>query len=211
MSWPAPRPPCASVPRLRTVDVDSDAHPDAHGHSARLFYALVPDSGVRHALAELARNVARETGGRAARAENLHLTLAFLGHVAPERFGELANIGLAAAEAAAPFLLTLDALGVFRDAGVAWAGPQAIPAGLRQIFEALRAALQHADLPTERRGFNPHVTLARRCHRGLSTPAMAPLAWHVDSIALMASETLPEGARYRELASWPLAGTSPLP
>ena len=78
---------------------------------------------MRDALAELARDVARETGGRAARAENLHLTLAFLGNVRQERFAELAAIGATAAGAAAPFMLTLDSLGVFRDAGVAWAGP----------------------------------------------------------------------------------------
>ena len=103
------------------------ALPEAQGHSLRLFYAVVPDAGVRDALAELAREVARETGGRAARAENLHLTLAFLGNVPQERIADVAGIGAKAAEAAAPFLLTLGALGVFRDAGVAWAGPQAIP------------------------------------------------------------------------------------
>jgi 2'-5' RNA ligase len=194
-----------------SLGVDGPARPDARGQSARLFYALVPDAGVRHALAGLARDVARESGGRAARAENLHLTLAFLGNVPQEHCGELAAIGAKAAEAAAPFLLTLGVLGVFRDAGVAWAGPPAIPAGLRQIFDALRAALHDAALPTERREFNPHVTLARRCLRGLSASAMAPLAWRVDSITLMASETLPEGVRYRELASWPLAGTTRLP
>ena len=139
------------------------------------------------------------------------MTLAFLGNVPQERIAELAGIGAKAAEAAAPFLLTLDALGVFRDAGVAWAGPQTTPAGLRRIFDALRAALHDAALPTERRGFNPHVTLARRCHRGMAATAMAPLDWRVDSVALMASETLPEGARYRELASWPLARITPLP
>jgi RNA 2',3'-cyclic 3'-phosphodiesterase len=184
---------------------------NAHGHSLRLFYALLPENGVRLALANLARDVARETGGRAARAENLHLTLAFLGNVPQERIAELAEIGARAAEAAAPFPLTLDALGVFRDAGVAWAGPQAIPAGLRRVFDVLRASLRAAVLPTERRVFNPHVTLARRCHHGLAATVMEPLDWRVESIALMASETLPEGARYRELASWPLARITPLP
>ena len=183
----------------------------ACGESARLFYAVVPDDAARLALAKLARDVARETAGRAARAENLQLTLAFLGHVPAEHSAALAGIGAGAAQAAAPFLLTRDALGVFRDAGVAWAGSRMVPAGLRQTFDALRAALRDAALPTERRGFNPHVTLAPRCRRGLSATAMPPLAGRVDSIVLMASETLPEAARYRALESWPLAGTTPLP
>lgn len=181
------------------------------GAAARLFFALRPDAPARHSLATLAREAARATGGRAPREENLHLTLAFLGPLPLARQGDLEAIGTQAAAVAAPFLLTLDALGVFREAGVAWAGTHAVPDDLQRLFERLRALLRAAALPTERRAFHPHVTLARRCVRGLPDSAMAPVAWRVESIALMASETLPEGPRYRELASWPLAGAIALP
>jgi 2'-5' RNA ligase len=159
----------------------------------------------------LALEIARETGGRAAHEHNLHLTLAFLGSLPGRRIAELEPIGRETARVAAPFALTLDLLGAFREAGVAWAGPQAIPAELQQMFETLRAALQAAHLPTERRAFHPHVTLVRRCRRGLAPRAMAPLAWQVDALTLMGSDTLPDGPHYRELASWPLAGPGALP
>ena len=68
-----------------------------------------------------------------------------------------------------------------------------------------------AGLSTERRAFHPHVTLARHCVRGLPGARIAPVGWRVESIALMASETLPGGPRYRALGSWPLAGAAPLP
>jgi len=181
------------------------------GPSARLFFALVPDTGARDTLVTLAQDVVRDTGGRAPRAENLHLTLAFLGNVPQRRLEELKTIGARAAAAAAPFLLTLDSVGVFREAGVAWAGTEAVPDELQRLFDGLRSLLRAADLPTEHRAFHPHLTLARRCVRGLRSAAMAPVAWRVESIALMASETLPAGPRYRELASWPLAAACPLP
>jgi len=177
----------------------------------RLFFAVVPDAAARAALAALAREVARETGGRAPREENLHLTLAFLGNLPRERIAELTAIGAAAAAAATPFPLALERVGAFREAGVAWAGTETVPAPMQRLFEELRALLRAAGLPTERRAFHPHVTLARRCRRGPPIAAMAPVAWRVESIVLMASETRPDGAHYRALASWPLAAASPLP
>ena len=179
--------------------------------AVRLFFAVVPDAAARAALAALAREVARETGGRAPREENLHLTLAFLGNQPRERIAELEAIGAAAAAAAAPFPLTLERVGAFREAGVAWAGTEAVPAPMQRVFERLRSLLHAAGLPTERRTFHPHLTLARRCRSGPRAVATAPVAWRVESIVLMASETHPDGPRYRALASWPLAAASALP
>ena len=176
----------------------------------RLFFALAPDAGAREALAELAREVAQDTGGRAPRAENLHLTLAFLGNVAPRRIRELDAIGATTAAAAEPFVLTLDAVGAFRAAGIAWAGTEAVPAELQRMFERLRSLLRAAGFSTERRAFAAHVTLARRCVRALPGGRPAPVAWRVDAIDLMASQTLPDGPRYRRLSSWPLAGAASL-
>lgn len=139
----------------------------------------------------------------------MHLTLAFLGNVPRARIEELKAIGARAAAAAVPFLLTLDSVGVFREAGVAWAGTDAVPADLQRLFDHLGALLRASRLPTERRAFHPHVTLARRCARGLQGGASGPLAWWVDSMALMASETRPEGPRYHELASWRLGEPAP--
>ena len=198
------------APGASSADPTTRGAPGA-GAPARLFFALVPDAVARRSLAALATDVARLTGGRAPREENLHLTLAFLGSVPPARIGELEAIGALAACAAAPFPLTLDAVGAFRAAGVAWAGTAAVPAPLQDVFERLRALLRTAGLPAERRAFHPHVTLARHCVRGLPGAAIAPVGWRVESIVLMASETLAGGPRYRALASWPLAGATPLP
>jgi len=174
--------------------------------SLRLFFAVVPDAGARAALAALARDVAQAVRGRPPPAENLHLTLAFLGQVSAARRAALAAIGAAAAAAAPPFLLTLDRVGAFRGAGIAWAGADRAPAELLQLVAALNDGLAAAGLPVERRPFHPHVTLARRGTRAPEGIAPAPLSWRVDRLVLMASDTLSAGPRYREVDAWPLSG-----
>jgi len=175
-------------------------------YSLRLFFAIQPDSSARQSLAALATDVARGTGGRAPRAENLHLTLAFLGEVPHADLANVEAIGALSAAVTGPFVITLDRVGLFRDAGIASIAPSETPAGLARIVEALRQALQAAALRVERRDFRPHVTLARRCTRPLTGAAIAPIEWQVDTLTLIASQTLPEGPRYRELASWRLSG-----
>jgi len=173
----------------------------------RLFFALVPDAHARRSLARRAGDIAQETGGRATRAGNLHVTLAFLGRVPQARTADIEAIGAQAAANAEPFALVLDRVGLFRAAGVAWIGTDDVAPALRQIAGALRDALRAARLPVERRAFHPHVTLARHAVRSPNAEAASPgVRWRVDAIALMASETLPAGAVYRVLASWPLAG-----
>jgi len=183
---------------------------DARAETLRLFFALLPDEAVRAALAAVADEVVRGTGGRAPRAENLHLTVAFLGHLPVERLAELRAIGAAVAARVSSFDLTLTKLGVFRDAGIAWLGAEQMPAELHELVESLRGDLRSHALPVERRAFQAHVTLVRRCTRARTGRELAPIAWRVDALALMASETLSEGARYRVIAAWPLAGAPTL-
>ena len=184
--------------------VRRDDNKGAGGRALRLFYALLPDAAARAALAAAAGEVARATGGRAPRPENLHLTVAFLGHLAVERLADLSAIGAAAAAHASPFDLTLIRLGVFRDTGIAWLGAERVPAELHTLVESVRHELRARALPVERRAFQAHVTLARRCTRPWTGGGLVPIAWRVDALALMVSETLPEGPRYRQIASWPL-------
>ena len=186
--------------------------PDPRAGSLRLFFALLPDTAARRALAALAHDLARETGGRATRAENLHLTLAFLGRVPQSRVAQVEAAGARAAATAEPFMLELDRVGVFRSAGVAWAGPREVAPALRQVFATLSAALHEAGFAVEARAFHPHLTLARRSARPPAERGALRVGWRADAIVLMVSETLPAGAAYRVLASWPLrGGASPQP
>ncbi|HEY5719882.1 MAG TPA: RNA 2',3'-cyclic phosphodiesterase [Gammaproteobacteria bacterium] len=170
---------------------------------ARLFFALWPDAALRARLARLARAHA-PAGSRPVAADNLHLTLAFLGQVPATRRAAVEEA--AAAVRGAPLTLALDRLEQWPRPQVFCAVGSQVPEGLQGVVEQLRAALAARDLPSETRPFRIHVTLARKARRLLAPqPLPAPLPWHAERFCLVASESRPDGVRYRPLAWWPLA------
>jgi len=167
----------------------------------RLFFALLPDTALRAALGERALALARRIGGRAVPAANLHLTAAFLGDLDAARATALATIG--GALAVDPFTLTLDTIGEWHHAGVAWIAPSVVPPPLVALHARLAAALAGAGFAVESRPFRPHVTLVRRRARPLADAACAPLDWRVERVALMVSERAGGALRYRDITPRP--------
>jgi 2'-5' RNA ligase len=148
----------------------------------RLFFALLPDAATRAALARLQPLAP----GRAVPAENLHLTLAFLGRQPGAAVAPLEQV--LARLALPPLALRVDTLGYFAGPRIAWAGTTRPPAALLDLQARLMAALQQAGFaPDSHGGFRPHVTLARQAAPPPPDAAFAPLDWRVGRIALLAS------------------------
>jgi 2'-5' RNA ligase len=169
--------------------------------SLRLFFALWPDVPMRAALGALARDVAIETGGRAVTADNLHLTLAFLGERPAAMVPHLRES--VSAISVSPFLMRLDDIGCWRKAGIAWLAASEPPAHMLALQECVVRALTTVQIVIDARPFVGHVTLARRIQSGVARQLAPPIEWSVDSFALVASTLDPKGARYRVLATWP--------
>ena len=144
----------------------------------------------------------RQIGGRPARQDNIHLTLAFLGYVAPEQLAGLQQ--LAAGIVARRFDLTLTRLGCWPQGGIGWLVPDQAPEGLLQLVRQLNEALQRAGFRTEKRRYRPHVTLLRKAGKGWRSTLAAPLRWEVDTFVLVASTLDQHGSVYRILGRWPL-------
>jgi 2'-5' RNA ligase len=160
----------------------------------------------RDALAAAARELRRSCGGRSPPAQNLHLTLAFLGGVYESRLAELTDC--AAALATAPFELTLDHIGYWRAQRLVWAGTHHCPDQLAALADALAEGLRARGFRAERRPFKPHVTLLRDAS---ASPAQAEVAfgsltWRARSFVLACSEPAARGVRYRIIGEWPLSG-----
>ena len=140
--------------------------------------------------------------------DTLHLTLAFLGDVPPDRLDALRTIGDGVRAPATE--ITLDRLGYWPHNRIVWAGASKTSEALAQLVQRLGEALGAAGFRTERRPFAPHVTLLRnveswRDGTGLDgMPTLAPLTWRVDRFVLACSQTAGNGAAYRPLAEWPL-------
>lgn len=165
----------------------------------RLFFALWPTAELAERMYALARSRIRR--GRVIPADKLHVTLAFLGELSEE--GRTAASAAGDRVRAEAFGLSLSQLGCWRRRGIAWLGPDETPERVLTLHQSLALALDAAGLPTERRPFRPHITLARRA-------VVAPqrldevLHWPVHEFHLVASVLGPGGAVYTSIGKWPL-------
>jgi 2'-5' RNA ligase len=169
---------------------------------ARAFFALWPTEDVARELALAAGALAERTGGRPVPRDNIHLTLAFLGEIAPERV-DLAQEA-AAALPLPPFSLVLDRLDAFREAHVAWAGSSMPDPALTRLQGTLEAGLRARRFALEARAFAPHVTLVRRIEHPLVATPFPPIAWRATDFVL--AQSRPGSGRYEIVERWPLAG-----
>jgi 2'-5' RNA ligase len=146
-------------------------------------------------------------------AENLHVTLRFLGRIEESQVGPLAAAVAVAVSPLAPFEATVGGLGAFPTRGrarVIWAGvAEGAPAMVRAAA-AVEAALVPFGFQPESRPFAPHVTLGRRREprpdrrlaAALEAGAARPFGQtRIDHVSLMRSDLSPRGARYTELAA----------
>jgi 2'-5' RNA ligase len=167
----------------------------------RLFFALWPDEAVREQLVLWSRELRAVCGGRPTRAENLHVTLAFLGNVDDARVAEVER----AAGEVRPcgVSLVLDQPGYWKHNRIAWAGASAVPAELDAMVVDLRSALSRSNIGFDgKKGFVSHVTLLRDAREPRAMPALEPIEWRLDGFALVQSVTLPRGSRYEVRKSW---------
>jgi 2'-5' RNA ligase len=168
----------------------------------RLFFALWPDDDTRSALARLARSRLGTGRGRPVPAENLHLTLVFIGSVDGDyrACAEHAAEGLSAQSFTLEFVRT----GYWPRPRVLWSAPHRTPDALAELASTLSNALIRCGHEPESRPFNAHITLARKVRGPVGEIAHAPIRWPVGEFYLVESETLPRGACYRRLRSWSL-------
>jgi 2'-5' RNA ligase len=173
--------------------------------SRRVFFGTWPDKAATCRLSALAQELAAAGGGRPTRSAALHLTLAFVGAVSPERIRLLETIGHEVRADA--FDLSLDRLGFWPRSGILWAGCRQSPAPLLRLGEALAAALGAAGFCLDRPGTDlmAHVTLARGVRRAALQRLASPVRWRVGGFDLVESHLHPSPASYKSLASFPLA------
>lgn len=129
----------------------------------RLFVALDVPEATRRALDETIRrfeSVSR--GARWVRAESVHVTLKFIGHVDETKLPAIKN-RLAEAKSTGPIEIAFRNFGFFpneRDPRVFWLGIDARP-NLAALAAKIESSLEPLGIPREARAFKPHLTLAR--------------------------------------------------
>ena len=134
----------------------------------RLFFALeLPAEAQRQIVHWRAANFA-EDAGRPVAADNLHLTLAFLGEVSADKQRALA--ALAGRIRQPGFTLTLDDAGQWLRSRVVWLGTRRPPCGLLQLANMLRAQAARSGCYQSPQPFHPHITLLREARHAVPIP-----------------------------------------
>ncbi len=99
---------------------------------------------------------------KAVEKENMHLTLKFLGEIDEEQV-KMISEGMKSLESYSEFSINLHGVGAFPSSSrpkVIWIGVD-YPDVLEDIWKSIEDISEKAGIERERRGFSPHITLAR--------------------------------------------------
>jgi RNA 2',3'-cyclic 3'-phosphodiesterase len=178
----------------------------------RLFVALEIPTTTRKNLSALIaslRAITREP--RWARAENLHVTLKFLGEVAESKLAAV-QTALGGVRSHQAVTVAFRGLGFFpneKKPRVFWAGIEA-SSNLKTLAADIEGAMERCGIAREMREFSPHLTLAR-LERSLPEALRKPVeenaqrefgSLRTGEFHLMQSKLKPSGAEYTTLKTF---------
>jgi 2'-5' RNA ligase len=188
----------------------------------RSFVALELPDEVRTALADLQGDLKAEAPPKSVRwtrPASIHLTLQFLGDVAPGQVEAIADALRGVCAGYAPFSFELKSLGVFPNSSrprVVWVGVAEPSGTLVAVQKGVTQALAPLGFEPEKRAYTPHLTIGR-ADRHASRAALAEVGElvtrsqvgtlgqvHAEHLTLMKSDLQPSGAVYTPLAVLPL-------
>jgi len=161
----------------------------------RLFFAAWPPAETAAALHAWSRSLQ----GRPTPAENIHLTLAFLGEADPLRAAASAKRVRGARHE-----LPIEEARYWKKNEIVWVGPKAMPPELEGLVKALKLELYRDEFFLERRPFAAHVTLLRKAREPKTLPALPVVRWPVDEFLLVRSRTTAKGQLYEPIERYSL-------
>ncbi len=167
----------------------------------RLFIAINFDDEVKKYLKSVQADVKNiSSGGNFSHEENLHLTLVFLGEVAPGRVNQIEQAMNSVHSL--PFELVMGGVGSFKrgTGDIIWVGvkPNKI---LADIYKQLCNSLNNSGFVIESCDYKPHLTLAREVvlTDSIKSVSAPNIATTVNKISLMKSERLGGKLVYTEI------------
>lgn len=181
----------------------------------RAFLAVELGAKARECAAEVVRELRGRRGGddvRWVRAEDLHVTLRFLGEIGQERIPRLRETVGRETRRIAPFPLALGDLQAFPSPERPRVVALTLDSGesLARLAEAVERGVVASGFDPEPRPFRAHLTLGRiRRVRFPDAEAVAPAdpaTFEVREVVLFRSQLRPTGAVYTPLEHFALGG-----
>lgn len=172
----------------------------------RLFFALQPDASCQQQILDYQQQCqALLPLAKATTANNLHLTLHFIGQ-ADEAYAE--SLQQAAARVVAPEVkFMLDRHGYFKKPKIFWLGCKQPDKSLLQLHQQLGLALQNCGFTEQYASYVPHVSLFRKFNTGyqaIQMPAVNAISFTANRFVLMESISTAHGVQYRPIQSYTL-------
>ena len=189
----------------------------------RSFIAIELPSGVKEELTSLEERLkrGRHSFVKWVDPEGIHLTLKFLGNIAPTTVPQIIEAITRAAQPISPLHLQVGELGAFpnlKRPQVVWVGIEGEVEKLSALQRGIDTALSPLGFSPESRSFSPHLTLGRLRERVSPGDRQSFTQWissvgfetghsfKVEALSLMKSQLTPGGAIYSQLASMRLTG-----
>ena len=179
----------------------------SEGGVYRIFFAIWPDNDAQKQLAGLAKQLRLESlcGGRKIKAENIHLTLVFVGKVCSDSLKALYDAGDRINQSGSPaFDLVIDEIRYWKHNHIVCLVPGKVPHELANLVSALREVISTAGFSLEQRAYVPHITLMRNAFCQTLPQLAEPLTWQVREWMLVKSEQTSNGSVYTPIRCWPL-------
>ena len=189
----------------------------------RAFIAIHISQPARSVLEAASQELSTElpTGVRWVDPKGIHLTLKFLGDIAPDQAKDILEVMGRHAASVEPFRIRLSGLGMFpnqKRPRVVWAGIEGELDSLQKLQADIDNATGGLGFAKEIRSFSPHLTLGRVRDRVseserrrigtvvASTCLGTSEPWPVEAVYLIRSRLGPGGATYCELGSARVGG-----
>jgi 2'-5' RNA ligase len=174
----------------------------------RLFVAIELSAEVKAALRQAQRALAEfDRAVRWVTADQMHLTLKFLGEVADGRADEICPTTDRIAQASPAFEMLVGGCGCFPPKGlvrVVWVGLDEPSGALAACSELCEARYAEIGFAREGRPFSPHLTLGRvredrtdgKLRQAVTAGRMPALRQPATELCVVQSTLTPQGARY---------------
>jgi 2'-5' RNA ligase len=184
----------------------------------RAFIAIELPGGLQKAISQVIERLQTTAGRSAVRwvaASNIHLTLKFLGDIAPTNLGVIEEALRIEGGLHSGFKMEAGGLGAFpniKRPRVIWLGVDA-PPELTSLQRGIDLATAKLGYASEARPFSPHLTLGRVRENASSSELSdlasklnevrfhSPGSFAVDAVHLFKSDLLPGGSVYTRLFS----------
>ncbi len=186
----------------------------------RIFIAIELPTEVRDRITahvKCLRELAPEAQASWTRSENIHLTLKFLGEAPQTKIEKLSEATSRSVDEFQPFNIGVAGTGAFPPRSVPkvlWLGISDLEGSLARLHTRLEEECKSLGFKKEKRGFHPHLTVARlrkpsdarQLAAAHSEVQFDPIEFEVSEVLVIRSELSSAGSRYTTISKHQLGG-----